>query len=94
MFLICLFNIDISFTKVLLTALIATLLVTALPIGGGTISEMFIITMLGAPITALPMLTIIATIIDAPATVLNVVGDSASSMLVTYLLDGKNWLKQ
>lgn len=94
MFLVCMFNIDISFTKVLLTALIATLLVTALPIGGGTISEMFIITMLGAPITALPMLTIIATIIDAPATVLNVVGDSASSMLVTYLLDGKNWLKQ
>ena len=39
------------------------------------------------------IVTIIATIIDAPATVLNVVGDSASSMLVARIVDGKNWLK-
>ena len=39
------------------------------------------------------MLTIIATIIDPPATMLNVVGDSASSMLVARLVDGKKWLK-
>jgi len=94
MFLVYLFNLDITFTKVLLVALLSTLLITALPIGGGTIAEMFIISILGAPISALPMLTIIATIIDAPATVLNVVGDSASSMLVTYLLEGKNWLNK
>lgn len=94
MFLVYLFNLDITFTKVLLVALLSTLLITALPIGGGTIAEMFIISILGAPISALPMLTVIATIIDAPATVLNVVGDSASSMLVTYLLEGKNWLNK
>lgn len=94
MFLVYLFNLDITFTKVLLVALLSTLLITALPIGGGTIAEMFIISILGAPISALPMLTIIATIIDAPATVLNVVGDSASSMLVTYILEGKNWLNK
>ena len=94
MFLVYLFNLDITFTKVLLVALLSTLLITALPIVGGTIAEMFIISILGAPISALPMLTIIATIIDAPATVLNVVGDSASSMLVTYLLEGKNWLNK
>lgn len=94
MFLVYLFNLDITFTKVLLVALLSTLLITALPIGGGTIAEMFIISILGTPISALPMLTIIATIIDAPATVLNVVGDSASSMLVTCLLEGKNWLNK
>lgn len=94
MFLVFLLNLDVSFTKILFTSLCATLLVTALPIGGGTISEAFIISLLGAPISALPMLTVIATIIDAPATVLNVVGDSASSMLVTYMLEGKNWLKK
>ncbi len=94
MFLVYLFNLDITFTKVLPVALLSTLLITALPIGGGTIAEMFIISILGAPISALPMLTIIATIIDAPATVLNVVGDSASSMLVTCLLEGKNWLNK
>jgi len=91
MFLVYLFNGlgDISIFKILGIALIATLLVTAVPIGGGTISEMLIITMLGYPLGALPILTIIATIIDPPATVLNVVGDSASAMLITRIVDGK-----
>lgn len=94
MFLVYLFNLDVSTLKVLGVALIATLLVTAVPIGGGTISEMLIITMLGFPVTALPILTIIATIIDPPATMLNVVGDTASSMMVARIVDGKKWLKE
>ena len=94
MFLVYLFNANIPTTKILGVALLATLLVTAVPIGGGTISEMLIITMLGFPVAALPILTIIATIIDPPATMLNVVGDSASSMLVARIIDGKNWLNQ
>ena len=94
MFLVYLFGSDISTLKVLGVALLATLLVTAVPIGGGTISETLIITMLGFPLTSLGMLTIIATIIDPPATMLNVVGDSASSMLVTRIIDGKNWLNK
>ena len=94
MFLVYLFNMDVPFVKLLGVALIATVLLAAVPIGGGTISEMLIITMLGFPVAALPILTIIATIIDAPATVLNVVGDSASSMLVSRIVDGKNWINQ
>ena len=54
---------------------------------------MMILSMMGYPVAALPILTIIATIIDPPATMLNVVGDSASSMLVARIVDGKNWLK-
>lgn len=92
MFLVNLFNSDISTFKILGIALLATLLVTAVPIGGGTISETLIITMLGFPMSTLGMLTIIATIIDPPATMLNVVGDTASSMLVTRIIDGKKWL--
>jgi len=94
MFLVYLFNTDASIIKILGVALVATILVTAVPIGGGTISEMLIITMMGFPIAALPILTIIATIIDAPATLLNVVGDSASSMLIARIVDGKKWLKK
>ena len=96
MFLVCLFGTDISsfgsITEVLLVALLANLLITAVPIGGGTISEALIISMLGYPVGALPILTIIATIIDAPATMLNVVGDTSSSMLVARMVDGKKWL--
>ena len=94
MFLVYLFNADVSTLKVLGVALVATLLVTAVPIGGGTISEMLILTMLGFPVSALPILTIIATIIDPPATMLNVVGDTASSMMVARITDGKKWMKE
>ena len=93
MFLVCLFGTTIATTgdvmKILGVALLANLLVTAVPIGGGTISEMLIITMMGYPVAALPILTIIATIIDAPATMINVVGDTVSSMLVQKIVDKK-----
>ena len=97
MFLVCLFGTNIgsfaSVMQILGVAIIATLLVTAVPIGGGTISEMMIITMMGYPMAALPILTIIATIIDPPATMLNVVGDASSSMLAARVIDGKDWIK-
>lgn len=93
MFLVYLFEMNPSILTVLGVSLLATLLVTAVPVGGGTISEMFILTLMGFPAAALPILTIIATVIDAPATVLNVVGDTASSMLVGRMVDGKNFLK-
>ena len=98
MFLVCLFGTPMTTLPEILgmlgIALVANLLVTAVPIGGGTISEMFIISMMGFPVAALPILTIIATIIDAPATVLNSVGDSAASMLVARFVDGKDWIKE
>ena len=98
MFLVVLFGVEMTTTAEILgmlgIALVANLLITAVPIGGGTISEMFIISMMGFPVAALPILTIIATIIDAPATVLNSVGDSSASMLVSRFVDGKDWMKE
>lgn len=92
MFLVCLFGTSSGIGQIVVVALIANLLVTAVPIGGGTISEMLIITMMGYPVAALPILTIIATIIDAPATMLNVIGDTSSSMLAARIVDGKDWM--
>ena len=98
MFLVCLFGTNIATfggaMQILLVSLVATLLVTAVPIGGGTISEMMILSMMGYPVAALPILTMIATVIDAPATVLNSVGDSAASMLVARFVDGKDWMNK
>lgn len=98
MFLVCLFGTNIATfggaMQILLVSLVATLLVTAVPIGGGTISEMMILSMMGYPVAALPILTIIATIIDCPATVLNVVGNTSSAMIVSRIVDGKDCLKE
>ena len=96
MFLVGLFGTSLATAGdifwVLGIALLANLLITAVPIGGGTISEMLII-MMGYPVAVLPILTIIATIIDMPATVLNVIGDDVSSMMVARIVDGKEWNK-
>ena len=98
MFLVCLFGTAINtpgaVLQILGVAIIANLLITWVPIGGGTISEMLIITMMGFPVASLPILTMVATIIDAPATMLNVVGDTVSSMMVTRIVDGKEWIKE
>lgn len=98
MFLVCLFGTNIGsvggILQILMVGLIASLLVSAVPIGGGTISEMMILSMMGYPVAALPILTIIATIIDPPATMLNVTGNTAASMLVGRVVDGKNKVAQ
>ena len=94
MFLVCLFGTTPGIGQVVIVALIANLLITAVPIGGGTISEMMILTMMGFPVAALPILTIIATIIDPPATMLNVIGDTSSSMLAARIVDGKDWMEK
>ena len=94
MFLVYLFGTSVSIGKVALVAIVATLLITAVPVGGGTISEMMILSMMGFPLAALPILTIIATIIDPPATMLNVTDDTVSAMLVTRVVDGKSWLNE
>ncbi len=98
LFLAYLFGMDMrsfdSILNVLLVSLVATLLVTAVPIGGGTISELMIITMMGFPIAALPILTIIATIIDPPATMLNAVGNTSSALLAARMVDGKDWMEK
>lgn len=98
MFLVCLFGTNISsigsITKIFGVAFVANLLVSAVPIGGGTISEMMIISLMGYSAACLPVLTIIATIIDPPATMLNVIGDTASSMLTARIIDGKDWINK
>lgn len=96
MFLACLFGLNTAnpgtIGQILVTALIASLLISAVPIGGGTISEMVIISMMGYPVAALPVLTMVATVIDAPATALNAVGDTSCSLLVSRVVDGKDWV--
>ena len=96
LFLAALFGVNVSsgggLVQVLLVSLVATLLVMAVPVGGGTISEMMIITLMGFPVAALPILTIIATIIDPPATMLNVVGNTSSALLAARMVDGKGWI--
>jgi Na+/H+-dicarboxylate symporter len=57
--------------------------------GGGMVAETLIVTMFGFPTNTIPLLLIISTIIDIPATLLNSTGNVASAMMVTRLVDRK-----
>jgi Na+/H+-dicarboxylate symporter len=60
---------------------------------GGMLGELLIISIFGFPIEAMPVITVIGTIVDPPATMVNVVGDSTSSMMVARILNGPRWME-
>jgi len=96
-FLFGIFNVSFSGTETILTALGIALLtgvvVSGIP-GGGTIGELLIISFYGFPMESLPIIMMIGTLVDAPATMLNAVGDNVSGMLVARMLGGRDWIHQ
>lgn len=74
-------------------ALLVGVVVSGIP-GGGTIGELLIISIYGFPLESFPIITMIGTLVDAPATMLNAVGDNVASMLVSRMLGGKDWIKK
>ena len=61
--------------------------------GGGFMSEMLIISAFGIDPALLPIIVVIGTILDAPATLLNSTENTVCAMLVARLVEGKDWLK-
>ena len=96
-FLFGIFQMPFSGIDTMLTALGIALLtgvvVSGIP-GGGTIGELLILSLYGFPPEAFPLITMIGTLVDAPATMVNAVGDNVSSMMVARVLGGKEWLEQ
>jgi Na+/H+-dicarboxylate symporter len=72
-------------------ALLVGVVVSGIP-GGGTIGELLIISLYGFPLEAFPIITMIGTLVDAPATMLNAIGDNVASMIVARILGGKDWM--
>ena len=62
--------------------------------GGGLIGEMLIVNLYGFPAEAFPIIATIGYLVDPPATMVNVTGDTVASMIVTKMLEGKDWMKK
>lgn len=60
--------------------------------GGGLIGEMLIVSLYGFPPEAFPIIATIGYLVDPPATMLNATGDTVASMMVTKILEGKDWM--
>ena len=95
-FLIGILGGDMSSPSALIGILAVSFLVGAvmgaIP-GGGMMGEMLILSVYGFSPEVLPIIAVISTIIDAPATVLNSTGNTVCSMMVARLVEGKDWLK-
>ncbi len=96
--LFSIFGKDFSNPHNLILALGITIIVSIVEGGipnGGYIGEILAITVYGFPMEqALPAAMIIGTLVDPMATLLNANGDLVSSMLVTRIVEGKNWLSK
>jgi Na+/H+-dicarboxylate symporter len=96
-FLFGLFNMDFTGTQTLLTAIGIAILcgtvVSGIP-GGGTIGEILIISLYGFPPEAFPIISMIGTLVDPPATMVNAIGDNVASMMVARILGGKAWMQE
>ncbi len=83
------FGPGVLFEAVLVSVLVGTVM-GAIP-SGGMVGEMLILSVYGFPPQALLIIAAISIIIDPPATLLNVTGNTVCSMLVARLVKGKNW---
>jgi len=96
-YFIGLFHMDFSGAQTLLTAIGIAILcgtvVSGIP-GGGTIGELLIISLYGFPPEVFPIITMIGTLVDPPATMVNAIGDNVASMMVARILGGRNWMPE
>lgn len=95
-FLFTIFGHEISgvdnFVMIVGVALLVGAVIGAIPSGGMT-GELLICSVFGFSPEMVGTLMVISTIIDVPATMLNSTGNIVTSMLVTRLTEGREWVK-
>ena len=82
-----------TYLKAILIAVLSGVVMSGIP-GGGLIGEMLIVNMYNFPLEAFPIIATIGWLVDPPATCLNVIGDTSSSLLITRIIEGKKWLNK
>ncbi len=76
----------------IVVAVVASVVMGGIP-AGGYVAEIFIISAFGFPTVSIPIMVLIGTITDAPATVVNVTGDTGLAMVIARLVEGKGWMR-
>jgi Na+/H+-dicarboxylate symporter len=74
-------------------SIIASIVEGGIP-NGGYVGELLIISAYGLPVEAIPAVMIIGTLVDPLATVLNATGDTVAGMLITRMIEGKDWMEK
>ena len=96
-FLFATFNLPFTgidtYAMSILVAICSAFVLSGAP-GGGLVGEVLIVSMFGFPPEAFPLIATLGFLFDPMATALNASGDTIASMIVTRLVEGKNWLLQ
>jgi Na+/H+-dicarboxylate symporter len=74
-------------------ALLSGIVMTGIP-GGGFLGELLIVTLYGFPPEALPVIAMVGTLVDPPATMVNAIGSNSVSMIIARILGGPRWMKK
>lgn len=82
-----------TFVTAFFVAVLSGVVMSGVP-GGGLIGEMLIVSLYGFPPEAFPIIAMIGYLVDPPATMVNATGDTVAGMMVTRLLEGKEWMKK
>lgn len=80
-------------TSAIIISIMSGVVMSGIP-GGGLIGEMLIMNVYGFPMEAFPIIATVGFLVDAPATLINATGDTVIAMMVTRLVEGKDWIKR
>lgn len=94
-FMCSVFNINFMDPKIFFTAILVSVMSSsvmgAIP-AGGYVGEIFIVAAFGFPPVSIPLMVLIGTITDAPATAVNTTGDTGVAMIIARITEGKGWI--
>ena len=82
-----------TYAMAIAVAILSAFVLSGAP-GGGLVGEMLIVIMFGFPSEAFPLIATLGFLFDPPATCLNASGDTIASMMVSRLVEGKDWLSK
>ncbi|WP_025641898.1 dicarboxylate/amino acid:cation symporter [Schnuerera ultunensis] len=80
-----------TYVTAIIISILSGVVMSGVP-GGGLIGEMLIVNLYGFPPEAFPIIATIGYLVDPPATMINVTGDTVAAMMVTRIIEGKDWL--
>lgn len=82
-----------TYMMTLLVALLSAFVLSGAP-GGGLVGEMLIVSLFGFPQEAFLLIATIGFLVDPMATCLNSTGGTTASMLISRIVEGKDWYKK
>lgn len=82
-----------TYAMAIVVSILSAFVLSGAP-GGGLVGEMLIVSLFGFPAEAFPLIATIGFLVDPMATCLNASGDTIASMMVTRIVEGKDWLKK